>query len=125
MRTVNPDVLCTLDADHDREMEIQDDGKIKRVRVPNMPSQEEVDAHMVSHVPCRSWCPHCVAGQAQPRHHVKRDQGEDTGIPTVSLDYMFMSSGERGKIKIVKGKKVKGEKIWKRMRMTREECQSC
>ena len=32
----------------------------KIARVSDMPSQEEVEMHNLSHLPYRSWCPHCV-----------------------------------------------------------------
>ena len=57
--------------------------------LPKRPPQEEVDAHMLTHVPFRSWCPHCVRGQSKGKPHKQvRQQGRD--IPTVSADYMFM-----------------------------------
>ena len=79
------------------EEEIQGETYNKVVKIPNMPSQEEIDQHMTNHVPFRSWCPHCVAGQAQPSQHRRRSQEEEeNGVPTVSMDYMFMSSREKG-----------------------------
>ena len=32
----------------------------KKIHDPALPSQAEVDAHMLTHVPFRSWCEHCV-----------------------------------------------------------------
>ena len=33
-------------------------------KVQVKPSQEEVDAHMLTHLLFRSWCPHCVRGKS-------------------------------------------------------------
>ena len=47
---------------------------------------------MATHIPFRDWCPHCVRGKSksEPHHRAVRDATE---IPDVSLDYMFMGSG--------------------------------
>ena len=31
---------------------------------PKQPSAEEVENHMVTHLPFRDWCPHCVRGKS-------------------------------------------------------------
>ena len=31
---------------------------------PAKPSAEEVEKHMVTHLPFRDWCPHCVRGKS-------------------------------------------------------------
>ena len=36
---------------------------------PVRPSTREVEEHMVTHMPFRSWCSHCVRGKAKGRHH--------------------------------------------------------
>ena len=41
----------------------------KIARVSDMPSQEEVEIHNLSHLPYRSWCPHCVKGKAKGAAH--------------------------------------------------------
>ena len=69
---------------------------VKNLCAPCRPSQEEVENHMATHVPFRSWCPHCVAGQSPARSHFRKDTGKDENqVPMVSLDYMFMSSSEK------------------------------
>ena len=32
----------------------------KAATIPMRPSQKEVDNHMLTHLPYRAWCPHCV-----------------------------------------------------------------
>ena len=51
---------------------------------------------MITHTPFRSWCPHCVAGQANKKGHFKRDDSETQGKPTIHLDYMFMNTEDGG-----------------------------
>ena len=36
---------------------------------PKRPSKAEVDEHMLSHLPYRSWCAHCVRGKAKSKRH--------------------------------------------------------
>ena len=54
---VSPGVDEEADAIHAPDEEVK---QTKTVRSPPMPTQEEVDAHKVSHLPYRCWCPECV-----------------------------------------------------------------
>ena len=36
---------------------------------PKQPSTEEVENHMVTHLPFRDWCPHCVRGKSGSKPH--------------------------------------------------------
>ena len=58
------------------------------------PTAEEIEAHKVSHLPFRSWCPHCVRGKApsDPHRRQSREEKESKRIPTCSMDYFFMGS---------------------------------
>ena len=68
---------------------------VRVMKAPKAPSQEEIDRHNVSHCPFRSWCQWCVAGQAKAKGHFKADCDEkESRIPTVSMDYMFMTEEE-------------------------------
>ena len=71
------------------EGETEEARKPKAARVPTRPSQEEVDEHMITHLPFRSWCPHCIRGKSKGKPHKKPNQG-NREIPTVALDYTFM-----------------------------------
>ena len=74
-----------------RETEELGERRCKAVKVEKMPSQEEIDEHMVTHLPYRSWCKFCVAGKAKSSGH-RTGKREVGSIPVVSLDYMFMGS---------------------------------
>ena len=76
------------------ELEEGEEGiRAKGATVPTMPSQEEVEAHMLTHVPYRSWCKHCVKGKAKGKPHFRTKAGGDD-VPCVVLDYMYMTGGE-------------------------------
>ena len=54
------------------------------------PTQEEINRHMATHLPYRSWCEHCVKGKGLGMPH-KRNRGyRENGEPVVSVDYTFM-----------------------------------
>ena len=38
--------------------------------MPKLPSDAEVAAHNLTHLPYRSWCPHCVAARRPKSHHL-------------------------------------------------------
>ena len=38
------------------------DRKVKKMQDPLLPSAKKVQEHQVTHLPFRSWCPHCVKG---------------------------------------------------------------
>ena len=70
----------------------------KMIRCEDRPSEEEVKAHNRTHLPYRSWCPHCVRGKARRGNHRRRMRRLRSKIPVISVDYMWM-----------KGKKGEGE----------------
>ena len=75
----------------EREEEEHNEAVQPRVRTsPKQPSAAEVEDHMVTHLPFREWCPHCVKGKSGSRPH--RSTHEKHEIPTLALDYMFMHS---------------------------------
>ena len=57
---------------------------------PKRPSKAEMDEHMLSRLPYRSWCAHCVKGKAKSKRHSYTTCSSDRGIPLVTLDYMYM-----------------------------------
>ena len=75
----------------------------------DMPSKEDVDSHMVTHIPYRSWCDHCVRGRAVNDHH-QRGKSEESSVPVISIDYAYFgeTSEER---KSRKDKERTGEEV--------------
>ena len=61
---------------------------------PDAPSRQELAWHNIDHATFRSWCKHCVAGKAKACPHAarSREEMEEKTIPTLGLDYAFMSN---------------------------------
>ena len=60
-------------AEEENEQEEESEGREVFVkRKPSDPTQEEIDQHMCTHIPFRSWCAHCVMGKAKNQKHKKR-----------------------------------------------------
>ena len=64
------------------------DKKVKKMQDPLLPSEKEVQEHQVTHLPFRSWCPHCVKGRAKEMHH-RRQPHTERGVDEFHLDYCF------------------------------------
>ena len=60
------------------------------LRDPGAPTPKEIEEHNVTHMPFRSWCPHCVAGKAQERPHRKQERQSEKQIPEIVFDYGFL-----------------------------------
>ena len=81
------------DEDPKHCMPVEDAEEAVRVKVipsPSAPSRQELLEHNITHMPFRSWCPHCVAGKAKANKHVHSGGLEGSETPVVSMDYMFM-----------------------------------
>ena len=70
---------------------------VKTIKCPTTPTKEDIEEHMLTHVPFRSWCPHCVAGQSGRKGHFKgsKGTGEEDQVPSVHVDYMYLKSSEK------------------------------
>ena len=80
-------------AEEEGDMEVEEEtAKVKIMRKPEDPTQEEFDTHMVTHMPFRAWCPHCVKGRAKAGPHRKLGKREICEIPTIGMDYTYMKS---------------------------------
>ena len=63
--------------------------KAKGIHVSETPTQKDVDEHMLTHIPFRSWSKFCDMGRGVSLQHRKIDKSEET-IPTISIDYAFL-----------------------------------
>ena len=78
------------------EGDVVEEGQQINVRTVGKPSsQRELDEHMITHIPYRSWCKHCISGRGQNDHHRRQLADREQDVPTVSVDYAFL--GETGK----------------------------
>ena len=60
----------------------------RKAREPSEPTDEERRRHEMTHLPFRSWCPHCVRGRmANPPHRDLGPPPGQMGVPEVAMDY--------------------------------------
>ena len=93
-----PDWLRPFDQDAEEEKE-REDGRsddleqaAMRPRIRDIgkePTDKEIEEHYIHHSEFRQWCPHCVKGKAVS-FGSKRKKEDESGLPTISIDYMFM-----------------------------------
>ena len=85
-------------ADIECEEQASEEARLPEVlRDPGAPTAKELEEHNTTHLPFRSWCPHCVAGKAQDRpHKTKKGAQMDKQLPEVVFDYgFFETAGHR------------------------------
>ena len=63
---------------------------LRPLPTPVEPSSEEIEAHMLTHLPYRSWCPHCVRGKGKSMAHRRMEAELSHSVPHVSMDYSFL-----------------------------------
>ena len=92
--------------DSDADSEREDEGRpIKGQKAIYMPSKEEWDNHMRTHIPFRKWCPFCVRGKCMAGAHKssnKTDEDKEREKATICLDYMKQKSSDGKQRQIAK-----------------------
>ena len=78
-----PNMDCESDGGEDGE-------RVRLLPKPRTPSKAEWERHVVSHMPLRDWCRHCVAGRGLERRH-QRHPGHDDRCPLVCSDHGYLS----------------------------------
>ena len=68
----------------------QEECVLRQLPKPRTPSKAEWKRHVVSHMPFRDWCRHCVAGRGLERRH-QRHPGHDDQYPLVCIDHGYLS----------------------------------
>ena len=58
---------------------------------PDAPTKQELEEHLPTHLPYRSWCPHCVAGRGISRRHATVGGDKEKLGVTISIDYCFFN----------------------------------
>ena len=69
---------------------LSEEQKAKIKRIPQMPTQKEIDEHCATHVPFRDWCEFCVHGKAKDDPHRRAKKPREILIPEVDIDYMWL-----------------------------------
>ena len=59
-------------------------------RDPGAPTQRMIDEHAATHLPFRSWCPHCVSGRKDGLPHRSLGEADVPGVPEIHMDYGFI-----------------------------------
>ena len=70
---------------------------------PLNPTSQQVRKHMLTHMPYRSWCVHCVRGRGKCRSHTRLDEerAENLQVPHVCVDYGFLGDDEHDTMPIL------------------------
>ena len=58
------------------------------------PTLLEKETHSRTHAPCRAWCEFRVKRKSDSTPHRHRQSESLSGIPVMSVDYMFMKASE-------------------------------
>ena len=94
------------DGSHEIERQFDDDEQLesgnrepKKLQDPKLPSQDEIRAHELTHLPYRSWCVHCVRGKGKSMAHAKREG--DFERREVHMDYCFMGGRDDKKARCI------------------------
>ena len=57
---------------------------------PKVPTAAQIAAHNITHLPYRSWCPHCVAARRPNSHHRSSSSESQRDAPLLAADYCFV-----------------------------------
>ena len=77
----------------DADVEIEMEAGMRRPErkaAPEEPTSQERAEHMLTHMPFRSWCGHCVRGRGK-EEPCRQGQG-DPEHPEVHMDFLFMGA---------------------------------
>ena len=85
--------------DFEEQMSAEDSGEVKASRSvarPYVPTLADRKAHESTHCPFRSWCIHCVRGQAaEYPHRTVSGEAAESEVPRVSMDYCYFKEDVR------------------------------
>ena len=62
---------------------------LKGMPEPIKPSRSDIQRHNLTHLPYKSWCPHCVAARRNAAPHLIQKNGEQRSVPLLVFDYAF------------------------------------
>ena len=85
--------LEDVDSDEEFWENMEESDKVIRRNVCFKPSQAEIDDHMATHIPFRSWCEFCVMGKSRNVSH-KSVKSEEDSVPKVSIDYAYLGKSK-------------------------------
>ena len=65
---------------------------VRYVPVPQMPDTEEVERHLITHIPPAPWCEYCARGHASDEPHRRHTVDQKLVDNHVELDYSFLKT---------------------------------
>ena len=74
----------------EEEAETGESAMTKFKKIPNMPGQQEINEHMIHHIPMRTWCEFCRYRRGHDDAHAKKKAVEELAIPEIFIDYMYL-----------------------------------
>ena len=85
--------IMTSTEDHEDDIDTGEHGQTlpRMLPDPGAPSRQEVLEHELTHIPFRTWCPHCVAARAKSLRHAIDKWKQDSGLPMIGVDYAFLN----------------------------------
>lgn len=54
--------------------------RVKKVLNPHMPTNAEREEHVLTHLPYRNWCRHCVRGRGKEAAHTSMEKDRGNGV---------------------------------------------
>ena len=95
------DVLAAVDSDEKFQdadiMDIEDDVVVQAAKPlpqPKVSTAAQIAAHNLTHLPYRSWCPHCVASRRPSTQHRSSSSEPQRADPLLVADYCFIRDSE-------------------------------
>ena len=79
-----------IDADDEEAVQIA-----RPLPAPMTPSKAQREAHECTHLPYRSWCPHCVAARRSNSQH-RRSSSSQRTLPLLVADYCQLKDTDDG-----------------------------
>ena len=74
------------------------DGEVVReaqgVPAPKQPTKAQIALHNLTHLPYRSWCPHCLAARRPNASHRRNKSSSGRTVPLFCADYAFIRKPE-------------------------------
>ena len=62
----------------------------KALTSPTQPTRKEIQEHVLTHLPLRSWCRHCRRERRTSLPHFRSETEGEHVVPTMSIDCFFM-----------------------------------
>ena len=79
--------------EQESDQEHEEAERARVIKAEDAPRKREIEEHMATRMPFRSWCPFCAGGKAVSSGRRRKPEGPGL-VPIVSFDYAFMGKGQ-------------------------------